>query len=197
MNPLLISITGIEFPTRIKDWKRFERNNKTIVLNILFAPHNEKTLNLAYKSKDNPKCKNQVVLLMITNGKKWHYSALKSEPIDDGFSHPIRSLPRLFRGVTSNHVGELYCLNCLHSFRTDNALKKHDRLCDNIDYCSVEVPTKSNKILKYNHGEKSLKTPVVIYADLECLLIKQQSCQNNPNESYTERKAIHEPCGYF
>ena len=32
--------------------------------------------------------------------------------------------------------------------------------------------------------------------DLECLLLKQQSCQNNPNKSYTERKAIHEPCGY-
>ena len=28
------------------------------------------------------------------------------------------------------------------------------------------------------------------------MLLKQQSCQNNPNESYTERKAIHEPCGY-
>ena len=26
--------------------------------------------------------------------------------------------------------------------------------------------------------------------------MKQQSCQNNPNKSYTERKAIHEPCGY-
>ena len=25
---------------------------------------------------------------------------------------------------------------------------------------------------------------------------KKQSCQNNPNESYTERKAMHEPCGY-
>ena len=33
-------------------------------------------------------------------------------------------------------------------------------------------------------------------ADLECLLIKQQSCKNNPNESYTERKAKHEPSGY-
>ena len=43
---------------------------------------------------------------------------------------------------------------------------------------------------------KSLKIPHVIYADLECLLLKQQSCQNNPNKSYTERKAIHEPCGY-
>ena len=58
------------------------------------------------------------------------------------------------------------------------------------------MPTQFNKTLKYNHGEKSLKTPCVIYADSECLLIKKQSCQNNPSESYTERKAIHEPCGY-
>ena len=26
--------------------------------------------------------------------------------------------------------------------------------------------------------------------------MKQQSYQNNSNKSYTERKAIHEPCGY-
>ena len=87
-------------------------------------------------------------------------------------------------------------MNCLHSFRTDHAHKRHERLCDNNDYCHVEMPTLGNKTLKYNHGEKSLKAPFVIYADLECLLIKQQSCQNNPNESYTERKAMHEPCGY-
>ena len=57
--------------------------------------------------------------------------------------------------------------------------------------CLLKINT-----LKYNHGEKSLKAPFTIYADLENILIKQQSCQNNPNESYTERKAIHEPCGY-
>ena len=150
----------------------------------MFVPHNEKTINLAYKSKYNYKRKNQVVLLMITNGKKWHYIALKSEPTDDGFNRRTKSLSKLFRGITSNHDGDFCCLNCLHSFRTDNALKKHERLCENNDYCSVEMPTKLNKILKYNHGEKSLKTPFVIYADLECLLIKQHSCQNNPNKSY-------------
>ena len=53
------------------------------------------------------------------------------------------------------------------------------------------MPTQFNKTLKYNYGEKSLKTPFVIFADLEYLLIKQQSCQNNPNESYTEKKATH------
>ena len=58
------------------------------------------------------------------------------------------------------------------------------------------MPTKKNNILKYSHGQKSLRIPFVIYADLECLLLKQQSCQNNPDKSYTERKAIHELCGY-
>ena len=153
---------GIEFPAGIKDWKRFERNNKTIALNILFVPHNEKTINLAYNSKYNHKHKNQVVLLMITDGKKWNYIALKGERTDDGFNRPIKSLSRLFRGITSNHCGDFYCLNCLHSFRTDNALKRHERLCDNNDYCNVEMPTQFNKTLKYNYGEKPLKTLFVI-----------------------------------
>ena len=180
----MVCITGKEFPAGIKDWGRFERNNKTISLNTLFVPHNEKT-NLAYKSKYNRKRENQVVLLMITNREKWHYIALKSERADDGFNRPIKSLSRLFREITSNHHGDFYCLNCLHSFRTDNAIKRHERLCDNNDYCNVEIPKPCNKTLKYNHGEKSLKTPFAIYADLECLLMKQQLCQNNPNRSYT------------
>ena len=41
---------GIDFPAGIKDWKKFEQNNKTIALKILFVTHNEKTINLAYKS---------------------------------------------------------------------------------------------------------------------------------------------------
>ena len=58
------------------------------------------------------------------------------------------------------------------------------------------MPTKDNKTLKCNHGEKSLTAPFTVYADLECLLIKEQSFQNNPNESYTERKTKHEPPSY-
>ena len=133
---------------------------------------------------------------MITDGEKWHYADLKSEPTEDGFNRPTKSLSELFRGITSYHNGDFYFLSCLHSFRMDNALKKHERLCESNDYCIVETPAKSNKILEYNHDGKSLRTPFVIHVDLECLLLTHQSCQNNPYESYTERKAIHEPCGY-
>ena len=52
------------------------------------------------------------------------------------------------------------------------------------------------KVLKYNPGEKSLKAPVAIYLDLECLLKKEQYCQKNPEKFYTEKKAKHEPSGW-
>ena len=59
---------------------------------------------------------------MITDGEKWHYTALKNEPTEDGFIRPTKRLSKLFRGITSNNHGDLYCVNCLHSLRTEYAL---------------------------------------------------------------------------
>ena len=96
---------------------------------------------------------------MITDGKKWHYFAVKS-------------LSVLLRGITSNHNGDFYCLNYFHSCRTEKKLKKHERVCNDHAYCYVEMLDEGNKIWKYNYGEKPLKAPFMIYADLECLVEK-------------------------
>ena len=47
------------------------------------------------------------------------------------------------------------------------------------------MPTKNNNIIKDNHGEKSMKLPFFIYADLECLLEKISTKINK-----------HTPSGY-
>ena len=60
----------IDFPSYSKDWKNFKQNHKTIVLNVLFVPYSTKKIRPAYKSKHNFKRENQVILLMITSGKK-------------------------------------------------------------------------------------------------------------------------------
>ena len=65
----------------------------------------------AYKSKHHLKRENQVILLMIIHGENWHYLAVKN-------------LSALLRGITSKHEGNFYRLNCFHSFRTENKLKK-------------------------------------------------------------------------
>ena len=35
------------------DWKKFKQNNETIALNVLFVPHNTKTIRVAYNQNIN------------------------------------------------------------------------------------------------------------------------------------------------
>ena len=73
----------------------------------------------------------------------------------------------------------------------ENKLKKHKKVCENHDYCYVEMPEENNKILKYNQGQKSMRVPFIIYADLECLLEKMNTCHNNPEKSSTTKINKH------
>ena len=58
------------------------------------------------------------------------------------------------------------------------------------------MPNEDNKIIKYNQGEKNIKLPFIIYADLECLIEKMSTCYNNPKESSTTELNKHVPSGY-
>ena len=58
------------------------------------------------------------------------------------------------------------------------------------------MPNEDNKILKYNHREKSMRAPFIIYADLESLLEKMETCYNNPEKSSTTKINKHTPSGY-
>ena len=144
------------------------------------VPHNTKEIRHAYKSKHNLERENQVILLMIPDGKKWHYLIFSA----------------LFKGMTSKHDGDFYCSNCFHSYTTENKLKKHKKVCENCYYCYVEMLEEGNKILKYNIGEKSIRAPFIIYADVESLLEKMNTCHNNPEKSSTTKTNKHTPSGY-
>ena len=163
--------------------EKLESNNKSIALNILHVPHNTEKIRHAYKSKYNLNRQNQVILLMITDGAKWHYLAVKN-------------LPALFRGITGNTNGDFYCLNCFKSYATENKLKKHKNECEDHDFCYVELPEKDNKILKYNQGGKYMKVPFIIYAYLEPLLEKIYTCHNNHERSSTTKINKHTPSGH-
>ena len=173
----------IDFPPTGKEWKKFESNNKSIALNILYVPYNTKKIGRAFKSKYNSTRENQVILLMITDGEKWHYIA-------------VTKLPALLRGVTGNNNEDFYCLNCFRAYTTENKLETHKKVCENHDYCYVEMLKEDNKILKYNQGEKSMKVPFIIYADLECLLEKMSTCHNNSEKSSTTKIKKHTPSSY-
>ena len=148
----------------------------------MYVSYGEKTIKHAYKSKYNLKRENQVILLMITDNEKWRYLT-------------VRSLSALLKGVTSKHNGDHYCLNCFHSYRTSEALKKHMKVCEDKDYCYVEMPEKDT-FIKYHPDVKSTRAPFVIYADLESLLKKMDTCTDDPDKSSTTKKNKHEMCSY-
>ena len=99
---------------------------------------------------------------MITDDEKWHYLAVKS-------------LSALFRGITSKHEGEFYCLNCFCSYRIENELKKYKKVCENRNHCYVEMPEVDNK---------------------ESLPEKINTCHNNPGKSSATKINKHIPSGY-
>ena len=99
-------------------------------------------INIAYKSKNNLTQEKQIILLMISDAQKWHYLVVKN-------------LSRLLTGITSNHKEDFYCLNCFHSYRTENKLEAHKKICEKHDYCHIEMPTKNNNIIN-TIMEKSL-----------------------------------------
>ena len=55
---------------------------------------------------------------------------------------------------------------------------------------------KKEPSVKYVPGEKSLRAPFIICADLECLLRKINIRQNNLEKKVTEKKATHRPSDY-
>ena len=78
---------------------------------------------------------------MIADGTgNWQYLAIKS-------------ISGLLRGVTSNHNGDYYCLNCFRSYTTEKKLRKHEKVCENHDFCHLKMPDEDNKILKCVSGE--------------------------------------------
>ena len=71
------NLNGIKYPSKIDDWKTFEKNNSTIALDILRIK--EKEIYPAYISKHNSTREKQIILLMIPNEERegWCYLAEK------------------------------------------------------------------------------------------------------------------------
>ena len=137
--------------------EKTKSNNLTIALNILNAK--KEKVYLVYVSKHNSNGEKQVILLMIPNGKRWHYLAVKI-------------LPAFLRGIMSKHLGDFYCLNCLHSFATESKLESHIKVYENIDFCNVVMPSEDAKILKFNQYQKSdkaLYTGILVWAPKKIL----------------------------
>ena len=87
-------------------------------------------------------------------------------------------------------------MNCLPSFRTKNKIETHKKVCGNKDFCYVVMPSEDTMMLKSNRYKKSDKATYIIYADLACLLERNDGCKNNPEDSSTTKLGEHIPSDF-
>ena len=136
-----------------------------------------------YILKYNSNREKQVILLMISDGEKWHYLALQK-------------LSALLKGITSKNNGDFYCLNCLHSFKTKNKPESHKKVRENKDFYNVTMRSEDTRILEFNQYQTFDEASFIIYADVECVTEKTDGCKNNPENSATTKVSEHIPSDF-
>ena len=59
------------------------------------------------------------------------------------------------------------------------------------DFSNTIIPPEDTKILEFNQYQKSDKAPFVIYTDLECLIKKNDGCENNLEKSFKISRQLY------
>ena len=97
---------------------------------------------------------------------------------------------------TSWGPGEIViCRRCLNHFPNEKALEKHEENCQNHDAIKIVLPEKGS-ILEFKNNKHSMRVPIVVYADFESFTKPIDSCQPDPERSFTKAYQKHEPSGF-
>ena len=176
-----LNFKGIDFPGKVKDIQKFENQNPDLPgINVFLVNDDNKIYPFRLNQKDTQKT---IDLFLFSKDEKQHYSLIKN------FSRLTRSQ------ITSDRRKIHICKKCLSHFTKKDLFEKHLFYCGQNETGAVIMPTK-NIVLNFKNHVKKLQIPFVIYADFECFTKPINSCQPNPNESYSQGYQKHEPSGY-
>ena len=126
---------GINFPSKIEGWKIFEKNNSTIALNDLYIKGKE--ICPAYISKI-------FSMIRCIENEGWHFLVAKN--------YLMLSLSYICISKRKNleKYSVFIVLILFHSFRIENKFKSHEKVCKNMDFCGVVMPSQKDNILQFN-----------------------------------------------
>ena len=108
----------------------------------------------------------------------------------------IKNLNRLLNSKNDKQM--FHCERCLIGFTRDDILQSHLLECRGINEQAVrtQMPTLSNRIIKFVNHKNQLKAPWVIYADFESIIRKIEGPIESTDESFTHKSSIQEACGF-
>ena len=178
-----LNIAGLTFPLPINQVSKFEKQNQIFVNVYEYTDNNVYPLYVSKLQDKDCDVRGKVDLLLLSmNGKK-HYCL-------------INDISRLLREQGGFSNKRYYCRFCLHGFTTNKLLDNHIELCKMQSPQKVVLPTLENRCLEFKNYHKQDKIKFVIYCDFESILTAFDSCEPNPNKSYTINTHKHVPCAY-
>ena len=121
-----LNMEGIEFPVKLSDIKKFEKQNETITVTVFGYNEKDKVYPLRKSEHSNRSCK--IKLLLIEKEGVSHYCL-------------INNISRLVSSQVSKHDGECFiCNNCLNPFPKEESLNKHKEYCDTNECIKISMP---------------------------------------------------------
>ena len=164
----------------LKDLNKFEKQNP--IISITALGYEGKNIYPLRNSGCVDRDHNIIPILIEKDGVK-HYCLVKN------ISHLLAS--QASNGKRKEH----FCLRCLNPLWCEEALSKHKEYCDDYEGVKIELPKKGT-MLKFKNYHRSEKVPFIVYVDFECCIKPMQSCEPNPESSYTKQYQKHEPSSF-
>ena len=167
----------IKVPVKPRDIHKIEEKNSIAI--SVFGYENK----VKYPIHVSKTCceDKHVDLLLIGEGDKKYY--VFTEDINTFMYNHILNYGR-------KHL----CRYCLEAFRTAEKLKYHIKYrCKINGKQTIKMP-KKGEYIKFKNYEGKIKSPFIIYADFESILLPEDNGKQKPNESNKYQK--HVACSY-
>lgn len=177
-----LSFQNLSFPLALEDVELFMENNEHININIFgLSIDDNKTIVGPLFSGGVTRTHTVHLLYLTDSSNEGHYIAIKN-------------LSRLVSNqLNSQRKTTHFCDVCLTSFCDENKLNKHKtNECWN---AVTEMPLPGTKI-KFENFHNTLKAPLIVYADFECILKPIERCETDPEQSGANPKHLHIPSSY-
>ena len=175
-----LDFKDIKFTVKIRDIQKIVKKN-SIGISVFGYENKEKH---PIKNGSKKPCEEKHVdLLLIGKERKRHYAIIKDF---NTFMHDHN----LHRG--RKH----FCRYCLEGFSAEEILKRHIMDCFKSNGKQSIIMPKKEEYVKFKKYERKIRSPFIIYADFESILVPEDNRKQNPEEFYTNKYQKHIVCSY-
>nr|WP_253308694.1 hypothetical protein [Rickettsia endosymbiont of Ceutorhynchus assimilis] len=163
----VLKLKGVQFPMSINQIPNFEKQN-SLSGNVYKLEKSGKTFKVLPTYLTRNKKDKHVNLLMIQD--KYGDEGEDAIPVKYHYVW-IKNLSRLVSKQLSKHDGKKHiCDRCLHYFRSEDKLDKHQEDCAKINDTKIKMPEIGKNILRFKNYKNKERAPFIVYADLESVL---------------------------